>query len=259
VGIYIEAYAIDLSALTMWVDRSVGDALFYLARNASVDDRAVFIAYDPKTKYRYSPRSSGRVVRSGNGSQIVEISEGDGAAIPLFQRSLVSYLKRGSVYDLKFLLDCLSSCTDVSFVKQLTDGYRRSWIGSVLQTSKDLALLPNQEQIELENFFRKILHGWDCDYPVERWTQGFGLDRFPFAPEEDPDTRLTVMSETDCGRLLTLIERILGQNPRFVPPADTDFADDKTDWDGWVRSMLDAFLVMRTLRFRELRLLTFIG
>ena len=171
------------------------------------------------------------------------------------------YLDGGPPGALNNLLDCLSTCRAAGFVEELSRGYRRWWIGSVLDAGKQTRAISADEFTAVACLFGRLLGPHDC---------GFKLSLCP--PEEPSPLPLEPRTDADCwmacwddmewqraGEFTELIRTI--PNLRFHCPPGPVGAGPTTDreWDEWTRRMLDDVMVAGRLDHEQPVLVSFIG
>jgi hypothetical protein len=255
-GIRISAFAVDVAAFEPWLRRSVADVFFYLAQNV-VGKTTFPSAYDAELRRRYVITEQRQIRRVGPNTAPLNLAMKDALAIPMLAQPVCDYLHRGNSNDLLFLLRSMAACPGLDAVQVLTDGYRPSWIGSLLHTARNIAYLPPPVMSELEGFFARMLRRWSCGHAMKHHEEPPHPDKFPCLPPDDVDSQMAVLSDVECIRLFEILDELLSRNPRFVAPPLLHAAGD-TDWDVWVREMIAALRNMATLPLRDPRMITFI-
>lgn len=258
-GIRIRAYAIDVPRLDRFLETSLFDLLHLYAEKGILNDSSEnvlrFTFYNANLERRHycytaapdkgfiSPKDSGWV-------DTLEPS-------PELQPSARQFINTASIYNFAWFLDAFSYCQGIDFIYEITNGFRRWWIGSALNVGEQV--LRAEEFDTITRLFKKILRGWNCDARTPTENPGVNFDGFPVSPEDDPDLspgRWTAR-ETECA--LGLIRRIRDSGIEFTNPTDRFRDDDDADWNDWTCDMLDRFLAVNDLRFEDCNIVTLIG
>jgi len=185
----------------------------------------------------------------------VEMSPEHIAADPNLSVSCKEHLAtRGYTIELNLLLRVLADCSTVPWVRTLSSGYRRWWIGSLLDWVQRTNLLSAGDYAEYEILFLKVLRGWDCGARLSGvQVQLSDLDFHIIPKFENGSGRLGVWTREEVGVFVQCTRCILSLNPQFgVTPiweSTSTSAADEAEWNDWVHQMLYQLLVIEGLGY----------
>ncbi len=258
-GIRIEAYAVDLPRLDKFLNSGLVDLLIQYQRDGIDEGTKLVFTFAPSCDtYDAVPRGPLREFIADSGQGPEAITEERLRTIEALKCPAREHISGDTIYQAHWLFEGFSNCKGIDFIKRLTGGNRRWWIGSVLQTGQ--ALLPIDEYKELEKLFRKILRGCDCGFSIVNGDAGFVAEGLPFVPDNDPDLRFGRWLEKECSIAMSLLSKIVDSSPAFKRPpefAHSQMAD--SEWHEWAHSNVVSFLQMRDLDYGVCNMLSFIG
>lgn len=252
-GIRIDAYAVDASRLSELLWCSLDELLWrYYEDGTDADERLYWIDHDAKdATYMSIPREKVTGTRHGpDGARLHGImTRSDTANIIFLQQAAFDHFSGGAPYPLAIFLRCFARCNGIDFIRPLTEGHRRWWIGSLLQGAKEGARISSLDCERLEFLFQKMLRGWDCGYPMTERRIDLEKFEFPALPEDDPDMRFSVWSQDETRFALAVLEELISLEPRFVrPPGRVAVTLDDDEWHSWVVENVRGFLRAASLK-----------
>jgi len=246
VGIRLTLHAVDRLPLARFLEQPVADVARFYAREGSDPGRALHIV----------------------GQQMCHAIPGDRPAEvqrlpddPVLAMPMGDYLNAGTTGGLANLLGCLSTCRAAGFVEELSRGYRRWWIGSVLDAGQQSRCFPRDEFTAVACLFERLLGPHDCGFKMP-WCPAAGPSLLPVQPGADADLWMACWDDLEWRRVVEFVDILLAiPNRRFHAPPGPVGAGPSTDreWDDWARQMLDAVMVTDRLGFGEPLLVSFIG
>ncbi|HXB59323.1 MAG TPA: hypothetical protein VNU95_07150 [Candidatus Acidoferrales bacterium] len=258
-GIRINAYAVDLPKFDAFLNTSLADLLLQYQRNG----------IDGDTKFQFSIGNApehfcaipGGVIYAFMGEGAArhreEFTEDKLRVIEILQQPARKHLSSENIYQALCLLRAFGNCKGIDFIKQLIDGHRRHWIGSMLQSAQPILTL--SEFKELEFLFVRILRDINCGFKMSIGDAGFVRDGLPFVPEDDPDKRFGRWSEKECSSAILLLSKIMAASPRFERPPEFSALADDGDWHDWTRDNILSLLKICDLDYSDCNMLSFIG
>src|SRR5689334_22311704 len=141
-GIRISLFAVDVPAFAEFIKRPLGDLFWYFSDHASgnSDDLgdALYLWEWPPSKGRYFARP-GRdviVVRGEKPRTTGPISRSMSEWPAFLKLPTNEFLSNEDSGHLLRLLRALTQCPAASFVRSITDGYKRWWVGSMLENAE---------------------------------------------------------------------------------------------------------------------------
>jgi hypothetical protein len=259
-GIRIDAHAVDTAAFEVFLDRPLWSVLVELRRRAPADAEPLFSADDAPQKQRYVVLPNRRaIVRVGPSSLREELSDEQLADVPLLRQDLRTHLRAESSYALLFLIRALPWLMPNAHA-EITRGFRRWWIDSVLAATRSGACADVPGLPELEGFFGRMLRVYGSDLPLPQHHAMPPAGSFPVVPSDDTDMWMAVFSEAEGRRFGTLAGELLQRGCAFGAPPGHSFQDaDPVEWHEHVTEMLGRFSRLGDLPLPNLRLVTFIG
>lgn len=257
-GIRINAFALDCVGFEEWLDRSVGDAMFYIARHA-VGDCVFFNAHDPQAQRRYVISPQREVLCVGGGQRDV-LTEASAVAIPALAKSLKESLGTGDSYPFLFLFDSLAACPEILWVRLLSRGHRYGWVFSFLQAARE-SDLARVDLRDLEGLCARMLRGHHFlppAYPLKSHKLAPAPGSLPVLPVDDSNAKMAVFSQTECVRWVELIELVMQRVSEFRRPAEWMHVADAAV-DQQVRLMLRSLDAIQDYPMKDSRIVSFIS
>ncbi len=265
-GVRIQLYAVDLAGLDELLDQPVGDVLWLYAERGlrrdppgEVDElcwydeqsRGYYIAYPGEPPYVWSsPRH-----------EPVVLTRETVAEHPFLSKTIREHLARDESWGLMALLQAFSQCASYPFIRRVTHGQRRWWIGSLLAYAEQAPGIAREDYEQFVLLWQKVLRGCDCGKPLPSRSFTLGDFAFPIIPTDDAGLQMGVWTQEEAEFVVTVLEQIRAQQPRFAaPPECVGLASDAGDdtWNEWVHRMIGQVLVLRELNFKDLRVVSFI-
>jgi hypothetical protein len=165
-------------------------------------------------------------------------------------------------YDLKRALDDACDTAQAPWVRRISAGKRRWWIGSFLEYVDRSPQLGPQERGILHSIFAKLLRGCDCgarlrcapivDTPMLGTTSAL----------DDPDLRVGLWSAEDVSFVLLVLDVVVAvEQPSFRAPAGRVGIAPSTDddWNTLVWEALDELRAIRHFPSERPWIISFIG
>ena len=260
-GVRIEIFAVDEPRFEALIENSIGTALQQYFQHGTdsanhlyfwdVPRELEFIAY-PLTKF------SIRTLRAPFEERVVEWDELK--SDPFLSTKLGDYLSSDSDVGLSIFLSRFSECRNVDFIRNISSGYRRWWIGSLLDYAEKAGDVSAQDYAEVAAIFQKMLRGYECGkfLPLTDWKPNKGI--FPVLPGEVSEMGVWTADETQ--RVLQFVHSLLRKaEPNFAkPPGKIGIAvETDAEWNEWVRFMIKQLLTIEGLKFDRLKVVSFIS
>ena len=259
-GIRIEAYAVDVAAFGRLLERPLWRILLDLSQTPQGDD-ILFNVDRPTARYAViRGRGIVRWTHHDDDASWSDVGEGELPGVPDLQQPLRDYVAGGSSFDLSFLLHDHPFVDGARYAREVTSGYKRWWIGSLLAAARGLwGATP--AFIELAGYLARILRRWDCGFPLEPHDAAVipAPPTFPVVPADDADNWMAVFDESETRRLVELLHLLMQSQPTFGRPPLDKLPDDETDWQDYVSGMAGRFLEVPRFELPNLHLVTFIG
>jgi hypothetical protein len=262
-GIRISAYAVDVPTLDEFLAQPTGQVLQSVVEHGT--DREMFVSWwepDRGPICAIPGEAVFRVKRGLKRGYKEIIPDAACSCDPFLARVAGDFLREADSFKLKSLLRALSKCPNIGFIQEITDGYRRWWIGSLLDFTEQSSLLAPEDYARFVFLWQKVLRRYDCGKPFPRAEFDPASFDFPILPADDSDMMMGVWMEEDAYFIVDRLDRILELGPRFkappqmvsIPPEPDD------DWNEWVHEMIRQFMVIGDiLDFRRLAVVSFIG
>lgn len=265
-GVRIQLYAVDLAGLDELLDQSVGDLLWLYAerglRRDPPDEMDELWWHDEQSRRHYCayPGEPPYVWCSPHQEPVVLTREAI-AEHSFLSKTVREHLARDESWGLMALLQAFSQCASYPFIRRITHGQRRWWIGSLLAYAEQAPSIAREEYEQFVLLWQKVLRVYDCGKPLPARPIALGDFDFPIIPTDDTDLWMGVWTKEEAKLMVTVLEQIQSQQPRFaVPPKWVGLASAGTDdeWNEWVYRMIEQVLVLRELNIKDLRVVSFI-
>jgi hypothetical protein len=257
-GVRIDAYAIDVPPFEDFLAQASGRVLRYVVEHASAPEAAVVWWDTDRGPICAVPREGVFRVLQVRKENLLEASS---SRDPFMIRSAEDYLREGHSLRLSSILDALSRCPDAKFVRRITEGYRRWWIGSLLDFAEQSRLLTPEDYARCALVWQKLLRGYGCGKLLPSRKFYLASFQFPILPADDTDMYMGVWTEEEAYFLVGCLRRILEAGPRFkAPPLEVGIGPETDDdWNDWVHEMIGQFLVIEALNdYSRLAVVSFI-
>jgi len=231
-GVRIAAYAVDVLALERFLARPLSDVLRYISEHAT--DREVTIPWWPQG------RGPGEAVLSKRAAEVLREEDSD---------------------RLRRVLRDLSRCSNTGFVRMLTEGHRRWWIGSLLDAAEESEALTPDDYAQFVRLWEKVLRGYNCGKWLTTATFVLSDFEFPLLPTDDADLQIGIWTEPEAGFVADCLRRLTALDTRFKAPPQRIGIGPETDddWNAWVYEMIRQFLTIGDLPdYGRLAVVTFI-
>lgn len=257
-GIYLNAFAVDVDSFNRLLDLPLWQAFLEVKRRKTSED-ILFSVFFPEGKTRYAINSNRQVVRIVHtGARSSCIFEDDQlATVADLQQPLRAKLATESSYELAWLLRAEPTVDGAPCAREITSGYRPWWIASVLATAR-AAWGSGRLYTELAGYCARLLRGHRYYEPLELHADPPNPADFPIVPAEDVDYQMAVLNEFDCLHCIELLQKLMASEVPFALPRPDDSAD-AAQWDEWVRGMVNRFLAIPELGLTSVHLVSFIG
>ncbi len=245
-GIRIHSYALDTDRAHEWGSMSVWETLSIYAAESRPTDRPLRIG-------QYEATNIHGVTHLG---KKVFLPESELLRTPLEQ------VLRSDIepHTLHWALDAFARIRE-QWVRTITAGHRRWWIGSVLEAAAENLGTQSASYQALDFHFARLLRGWGCGTPMLTRDEPPSAV-MPFSPASDCDFRMSIWSESDLLVVATALEELMATEPRFAPPrGPVGIAPEGEDeWVAWVQENVRAWLrVVEAPPFPHVVCVSFIG
>jgi len=263
-GIRLRIFAVDLNRFDPVLDNTLEDWLWRHQCTARPSEPLSALRwYESATNHNYCSIQSKDVTWSYTdnvGRRVTrKLTKTKTQDVPFLQQTVRCFLNGGSAYDFYFFLRALSECDASEFVRCITDGRRRWWIGCVLCQARKV-LATEAEYRELELLFRKVLRGFNCGHPISADDVGVDLSGFPVIPEPDSDLRIGFWTHSDTVYACVQARDLLAAGTQFRrPPASPDVFPSDQECDAWTRSELEGIAQLIDRDHQHVVVVTFMG
>lgn len=255
----IKLYVVDVPRFEQLLDRSIGSILQEYAMRGTDSERIILWHDWPRNRRYLSVAGRGVMYAEGSG----DYRPADfGAYDPFLARPTRDYLREEDSFALNWLLKALSRFPPEDFVREITSGQRRWWLGSFLDYAERSPAIAQEDYARLELLWQKVLRGHACGKPVTPREFNISDFDFPVLPAEDSELWMGVWSEEEARFMVDCLRRIRAEHPRFrKPPGKIGLAPDRDEeWDEWVNEMLNSVLgIEEALHFQKPVAVSFIS
>ena len=242
-GIRITLFALDLDQFTTFVQQNVWDWLWFYVENGSDQDSAFRIDIDGIACATFLATPKKGVVAI-EGKKKVSLDRANRPAGSPFSSSLRDYLGCNSVWKLKQLLDALSKCPANKVARLVTSGYRRWWIGSLLDHAEHTLGSSASDYVYLASLFQRILRGYDCGHPLPKDEDNTADVCFPIVLPDDSDLRMSMWTDEETWFVIETIRSIISENTTFSNPMVGFPPPTDEEWNEFVRRMTTHLLAV---------------
>jgi hypothetical protein len=260
-GVRICAYAVGVPPLEDFLAHPTGRVLQYVVEHGN--DREAAVAWWEADRGSIWAMPGEAVFRVQHGPKRGDkdvIPDAVCSCDPFLARVAGDFLRGEDGFKLNSLLRALSRCPDVGFIKWITEGYRRWWIGSLLEFTEQSRILAPEEYSRFVLLWQKVLRRYDCGKRLLPAVFDRTRFDFPIIPADDSHMLMGVWTE-EAYFVVDRLEQILSLGPRFKLPPEEVGIGSETDDDRneWVHEMVRQFLVIGDiLDFRRLAVVSFI-
>ncbi|WP_165234804.1 hypothetical protein [Aquisphaera insulae] len=265
-GVRIEAYAVDVPALVDFLAQPVGSVLQYVVDHGTDREAGAVSWWEPdRGPVRAVPGDAvlrTTIPRSASPSRREDIPNPASSCDLFLARAASEHVREESSDALRSLLRALSGCTGIGFVKRITSGYRRWWIGSLLDFTEKSGLLTPEELARFALNWQKVLRGYKCGSMLPHAEIDLKSFDFPLIPSDDRGLWMGVWTEDEARFMIDRLGRILTLGPRFKAPPLPEVGiapESDDDWNEWVHGMIREFMTIGDIRgFSRLAMVSFI-
>jgi hypothetical protein len=253
-GAEIGVYAIDTPRLAELLERPVAELLALYVSNPR-ESWYSYLAFDPEAGVHISAYPDGRLFAGPEG-QMRLLGPNELRTFPPLQQTGREWYSGRSLYEAAHLLEALSDCPGVTCVTQLIS-QNRWWIGGVLEAASTTWGPEDDRTSELTLLLRKILRDWDCGYPLPKGDVGVDQTGLPFAfgPQgDDPGFQYGRWTSEECRAAVALLGELQTSGITYeCPPDGRHFGE---GWHEWVAYIVDRLLLLKTLEYSQVDLVT---
>lgn len=263
-GVRIDVYAVDTAEMNILASTKLHHLLWYYADQPCVsNDLPILRLYEDEHPriYHASPEYGVYSMDRSQKKKTV-LSKEDSADLLFLSSTLADFYSHQSSFAFRNLLECLSACPTIEWVYQVSQGHRRWWIGSFLDSAVSVLGTNSQEYALLAMLFQKMLREYDCGKALPKQQYDLSDFTFPIMPEDDTDNRMGIWVREETHSFLQILDAITTPTmPMFkAPSGKVGIAPDTDDaWNQWVQEIIGEFLYVKTLPFKDLNLLSFIS
>jgi hypothetical protein len=261
-AVHISLYAVDIPAFENFATRSLRSILeYYRERAVSPKPSLVFVSHESDSEDLYWA-VPGEGIWYSNGKKKTLLSDQIAANNLFLSTRFDDYLPDGDSYDLLDVLLSFEGLQSIDWVRTISTGYRRWWVGSFLEYIQLALGHSNSTYLRVAALMQRALSGFDCGtiLPPEENPQNLP---FSFAPSKDnPDLRMSFWSSEESAFLCQTIRiMIADKQARFKKPSGFIGIDSEADddWNDWVYKVLQEILVLEDPSFKNRLALSFIG
>jgi len=263
-GVRIDIYAVDVTLLGQLLARPLNEILSHYCVNGTVDGRDLQFHFDsPPKSESFSCRPGGSFRRLVWHNSDLETDEllGSISGFPALTITAREYYSQRSAVSYSGFLEAMSHCHGIDGVTTLSIGYRRWWIGSLLDYLDRSKIVSTEDFHFYADLFSRFLGPYlsGKDLPKNSWKIS-PEDRM-FVPVCDELESIGIWSDVETKLVLELIHQLLDLKPLYKKPSkNVGIAPkDDIDWTDWVETMLKSFLKLEMLSYKNLRIMTYIG
>lgn len=251
-GVRITFYALDLERVDEVAQMTLRDLLWFYSEQGCPEKLWIESA-----DLRLYAKFGGVYLQKGQ--QACELTLGSAEEIISLSQTVRDFVVNEGAYWLKALLNCFALCDPVGWVCRVSDGHRRWWIGSFLNSVGEIHGASSAVYQRMVELFQTVLQGYDCGTEFPPQDSDAKSDLFFPLTANDPDLRMGFWTSEDVYFLLDIIRRI-PPNTVFKPTLSYGIAPDSAnDWNKWVWDVLEGLLVLQTLDYQKPSVVTFIG
>jgi hypothetical protein len=257
-GVRISIYAVDEPKFAALVDRPLRDLLQFHAANGSRPNESLHFCDVERDLYFHSSPQAGLTFHGGNqplAEVPVEIFELDS----FLDRPAREMLQTDSSLALEIFVDRLSACPSIDCIKEITSGYRRWWIGSLLDAARTAPMVEPDEYRAVETMFRRLLGPYSCGDDLDGIDAAPSRNDFVIVPEDSQGMSVWTLNEVKT--LIHFIHSLIEKEaPRFHATRGRIGIAVKTEdeWNEWLHIMLAHLLRLESVEFAQLKVLGFI-
>lgn len=258
-GVRISIYAVDELGFASWLNQPISELLNYYAENGLDSLRNLhFIDSERNLYFHSSPKR--KVTVHGNETSLSQLSERDLYSDPFLARTAGELLQKDSSIALEMFMGCLSSCPAIECIREVTTGFRRWWIGSLLERAEQSKTLSKADYQEITFLLQKLLGPYECGKNIQRRDWKLCKNDFIIIPECAEG--MCVWTAVEASRLLALLRELLAKDkPHFVAPSGAIgiCPEKEEDWDEWVHSSLQQLFQIGEFHSEHMKVVGFIS
>ncbi len=256
---------VDLPQFEAYLEEPLGDILWYYAENG--EDTQNPLTFFQETKQSrvsnlfWSMPGKGVNMRRWPDKKWQSLTKGAEYPDSFLLQKAHAYLIKTESYALHNLLDCLSCCPALTWVQSISTGYRRAWIGSLLDYADCDPRISADEYLTIVTLFQKVLRHYNCGKPLPERQFTLSDFRFPVIPADDTGFWMGVWTDSELTLMLRFLNKLTSEPKPFfrAPPESTGIEPDTDDeWNEWVWKMISQLRRAETLEFEKPYLVSFI-
>jgi hypothetical protein len=201
----------------------------------------------------------------------VFVQTADGIPQPIQQHSLNNdtvlslktrdYLSQMESSELKEIIDCFSSCSNVDFIKALIVEERWWWIGSLLDGIQRLEGAEGDNSVKIATLFQRVLRGYDCGISLHKRAYNLSDINFPVIPSSESEVKMAAWTEEETAFIATYLDALSPVRlPQLNAPSLEGYLPPMTDveWAEWVYDAVKQLAQITQLSFEHAVVVSFI-
>jgi hypothetical protein len=164
-------------------------------------------------------------------------------------------------FALYWLLRALADCPPFQFATEITEGYRRWWIGSFLDYFVHQPDIPREDRDEVTALLLRVLRIYDCGSSLPPSTYSLADFDFPVRPVDDADMNIAHWTWEEARLVIRVLQSVRDRWPVFASPPGSVGIGPETDdeWNEWVHQMIAKLLLLQDLKYHRPWVATFIA
>ena len=257
-GVRISIYAFDAGPLRAFLEKPVSEVLQYYVKHGTASHSSI-IVYDELRDGNFHASIEKGIIFNKNG--LTPVSEEELLENPGLQRSAVQAFSADSDIALSMLLRCLSSCPEINFIKEITEGYRIWWVKSFLEHfERDLGFSPSDRKV-VKNMLCRLISADGRSEQFQGAKEMLRAEGFPVVSMDVCDN-ISAWTNSEIEILLKVIRSLTEWgDARFRRPnGNIGIGPEKDEeWNEWVHKMLRQLFELEKICFRPLRTINFMG
>ena len=264
-GVRISLYVVDLPQFEAYLEEPLGDILWYYAENGQNTQKPLTFFQEverSRVSNLYWAVPDKRVkIRRWPDKKWTSLAKGAEYPDSFLLEKAHDYLIKEESFALRNLFDCLSYCPALNWVRSMSKGYRRAWIGSLLDYADNDPRISSDKYAAIVTLFQKVLRHYNCGKPLPERRFTLSDFRFPVIPTGDESLWMGVWTDSELAAMLRFLRKLTSEPEPFfrAPPESTGIEPDTDDeWNEWVWKMISQLRRAETLEFEKPYLVSFI-
>ena len=147
------------------------------------------------------------------------------------------YLSKMESDELKKIMDCFSTCSDVDFITGLILEEWWWWVGSLLDGLQRLEGAESDNFVKVSALFQRVLRGYDCGISLPEREYNLSDIKFPVIPSSESEFKMATWTEEETAFIAAYLNALnLARLPQFKAPSLQGYLRPRPDaeWAEWV-------------------------